>query len=353
MLTPDLTALEVWHLRELTRSAPGRVALRALMVLWRAEGLTTLEIAQRLDCHRDTVSLWLERYRTLGLPGLDDEPRSGRPPHLDAPTRAQLETVLEQAPPETEEPHACWTLPHLRTLLRDTAPRAFSLGTLRRVVHDLGFRWRRPRLWAHSEDPETYAKLLLIEQAKHQATVERDTVAPTDPAALHFLYADASDQHLLAVIRAMWMRRGRQTRIATPPKNGHWTLFGALNYHTGAFFWRPFTKAVSANFLAFLEGLLEAYPTGTILLVVDNARYHTSHAVVAWLKQHDRILLLYLPARRPDLNPVEKLWQGLKDAVSANRSFADLEPLLQFIQRHFHALTPARALQLAGVRRDF
>ena len=60
----ELSAVEVWQLRERTRTAVGRVALRALMILWRAEGLTTLEIAARLDCHRDTVSLWLERYRT-------------------------------------------------------------------------------------------------------------------------------------------------------------------------------------------------------------------------------------------------------------------------------------------------
>src|SRR3954471_6367010 len=93
----ELTALQVWQLRELTRTAVGRVALRALMVLWRAEGLTTLEIAERLECHRDTVSLWLERYRTLGTEGLEDEPRSGRPPHLDAAAREQLDSVLDQA----------------------------------------------------------------------------------------------------------------------------------------------------------------------------------------------------------------------------------------------------------------
>ena len=38
-----------------------------------------------------------------------------------------------------------------------------------------------------------------------------------------------------------------------------------------------------------------------LLLVVDNATYHTSKTVVAWLKAHPRVLLLYLPARRPDL----------------------------------------------------
>lgn len=353
MISWELTPVQIWELRELSHTAVGRVALRALMVLWRAEGLTTLEIAARLDCHRDTVSLWIERYRTLGLAGLDDEPRSGRPRHLDPATRDQVEAVLEQPPPETDQPRARWTLPHLRTLFLEVAPKAFSLSTLRRVVHNLGFRWRRPRLWAHKEDPETFEKELLIELAQQHAATQATEQAPTDPAALHFLYADASDHHLLAVVRSMGQRRGQQTRIATPPKNGHWALFGALNVQTGAFFWQAFEKALSASFLAFLAALLEAYPTGTILLVVDNATYHTSHAVVDWLKQQDRLLLLYLPARRPDLNPVEQIWDGLKEAVSANRSFADLPPLLQFIEAFFRALTPARALQLAGVRKDF
>jgi len=349
----ELTPVQIWELRELSRTAVGRVALRALMVLWRAEGLTTLEIAARLDCHRDTVSLWIERYRTLGLSGLEDEPRPGRPRHLDPGTREQVEAVLDQPPPETEQPHACWTLPHLRTLFLEVAPKAFSLSTLRRVVHDLGFRWRRPRLWAHKEDPEAFEKQLLIQLAQQHAAERTSAGAPQDPVAVHFLYADASDHHLLALLRSMWMRRGQQVRVATPPRNGHWALFGALNVQTGAFFWRAFEKTVSATFLAFLTALLEAYPTGTILLVVDNASYHTSHAVVDWLKAQERLLLLYLPDRRPDLNPVEKIWDGLKEAVSANRSFANLDTLLQFIRAFFSALTPPQALQLAGVRRDF
>ena len=349
----SLTALELWELREHTRTAIGRVALRALMVLWRAEGLTTLEIAQRLDCHRDTVSLWLARYQAHGLAGLEDEPRSGRPPHLDAATRTQTETLLDQPPPEDDQPRACWTLAHLRTVLLALAPKAFGLSTLRQAVQALGFRWRRPRLWAHQEDPGTFAKTLLVALAQQKATEQAAATPPSEAPSLHFLYADASDQHLLAVVRSMWMRRGQQVRIATPPQNGKWALFGSLNVLTGVFFWQAYEQARSTSFIAFLTYLLECYPTGELLLVVDNASYHTSRQVVAWLKAHPRILLLYLPTRRPDLNPVEPLWDALKAAVSANRSFADREVLFQFIQRFFARLTPKLALQLAGVRRDF
>jgi len=53
--------------------------------------------------------------------------------------------------------------------------------------------------------------------------------------------------------------------------------------------------------------LLGYYPTGQIMLVVDNASYHTSHIVVNWLKAHPRIMLLYLLSHRPHLNLVEKI----------------------------------------------
>jgi transposase len=340
-----LSAAQAQELRRLTQTAAGRVALRALMVLWRAEGLSTLEIAQRLGCHREVITPWVERYLQQGIAGLEDQPRPGRPRHLDAATMTQVESTLDPSPPDQNPPAARWTLARLRARFLALAPKGFGLETLRRRLHEAGFRWRRPRLWAHGEDPESFEKQLLIETAKQEAEAR--------PAEIHFLYADASDHHLLALIRCMWQRLGQQVRVATPPRNGHWTLFGGLHIRNGQFLWQAYEKAVSATFLAFLTYLLTCFPTGTILLVVDNASYHTSKAVVAWLKEHPRILLLYLPTRRPQLNPVEKIWAALKDEVSANRSFAHLLALGQFIRAFFDHLSPARALSLAGLRNDF
>jgi len=50
---------------------------------------------------------------------------------------------------------------------------------------------------------------------------------------------------------------------------------------------------------------------------------------------------------------VEKIWEALKEEVSANRSFANLLLLGRCICTFFDNLTPARALTLAGVRNDF
>lgn len=63
-------------------STPQALVLRARIVL-RASGddqPTNLQIAGALGCDNDTVGLWRRRFARQGLPGLQDAPRSGRPP---------------------------------------------------------------------------------------------------------------------------------------------------------------------------------------------------------------------------------------------------------------------------------
>src|SRR4030066_399315 len=49
------------------------------MILLAAEGLSTDEIAARLDVRREIVWKWRKRFFEQRLPGLDEQPRPGRP----------------------------------------------------------------------------------------------------------------------------------------------------------------------------------------------------------------------------------------------------------------------------------
>ncbi len=69
------------------KSAPARTVERARIVLLSAEGLTGREIAQRVGCLEPTVVPWWSRYAARGLAGLEDAPRSGRPPLVE-PTKS-------------------------------------------------------------------------------------------------------------------------------------------------------------------------------------------------------------------------------------------------------------------------
>ena len=65
--------------------------MRARIVLSCAQGLSNLEVAQKLHVTGATVAKWRERFRKFGLDGLLDEPRVGAPRKI---TDRQIEDVV-------------------------------------------------------------------------------------------------------------------------------------------------------------------------------------------------------------------------------------------------------------------
>src|SRR5437870_10935902 len=59
--------------------------IRAKIVLLAAEGLSNDVIAARLDTPRQVVSKWRKRFALARLPGLESQPRGGRPARFPPP----------------------------------------------------------------------------------------------------------------------------------------------------------------------------------------------------------------------------------------------------------------------------
>jgi LuxR family maltose regulon positive regulatory protein len=72
----DRVELERWLGSSSLRT---RLVQRAQMVLLAADGVSTQEIADRVGVSRPTVNLWRSRYAQLGMSGLADRDRPGRP----------------------------------------------------------------------------------------------------------------------------------------------------------------------------------------------------------------------------------------------------------------------------------
>lgn len=78
----QLTSAEKLQLESLARkyTSPYNSVVRAKMVLLASEGLPNDQIAASLSVPRQIVSKWRKRFFEERLAGLDDQPRTGRPP---------------------------------------------------------------------------------------------------------------------------------------------------------------------------------------------------------------------------------------------------------------------------------
>ena len=81
-------------------SMPHGLVLRARIVLASAERLTNTAVAKRLGIALPTVGKWRRRFLALGVQGLHDDARPGRPRTYDD---EKVATVINE---QFSEPHA-------------------------------------------------------------------------------------------------------------------------------------------------------------------------------------------------------------------------------------------------------
>jgi Winged helix-turn helix len=79
-IEPTKEQRAILHERARAHTAPYWEVVRARIVLLAAEGTSNKEIAARLDTTPQTACKWRKRFYEEGLNGLEDRPRSGRPP---------------------------------------------------------------------------------------------------------------------------------------------------------------------------------------------------------------------------------------------------------------------------------
>jgi hypothetical protein len=131
------------------------------------------------------------------------------------------------------------------------------------------------------------------------------------------------------------MKRGQQAKLPAPSDFRHYQhIIGAYNWRTDEVTALTVEWKHSPTFIEFLEYLLvECYPSQRLILVMDNASYHHSAPVKATLSLFEhRVRVFYLPARCPDLNPIERYWRHLKDLACANKLFLTLDALTVSVQ---------------------
>lgn len=128
-----------------------------------------------------------------------------------------------------------------------------------------------------------------------------------------------------ALVR-QWARKGTRPRQPKDQRYKSAYLFGAVApaEAKGAALVMP--RANTHAMQAHLEEITRIVAPGAhAIVLLDRAGWHTTQK----LKRPKNISLLPLPPRSPELNPVENIWQFLRQTYLSNRVFDGYEHIVE------------------------
>lgn len=141
-----LTSWQRRRLEAVRDHPPGRhEGRRAVCLLMSADGASNRAIGQATGLSSDGVTHIRRRWRQRGMAALVDRPRSGRPTKVTGAYRRQLRTALKAGPRAFGYLFTVWSVPRLNAHLKQVTGVSFSETRLRKLMHDAGFVFRRPK----------------------------------------------------------------------------------------------------------------------------------------------------------------------------------------------------------------
>ncbi len=304
------------------------------IVLLASDGRSPTEIARVLSCSRTTVYAVVSRFVREKQAAFNDRKRRGPKPLLGEPEEEYIEHLIEEeSPVEHGWLRSRWSCKLIAVeLFKEGCALVRSRETIRRVLHRLGFRWRRPRPVPPEKDSE--------EQQEQKLSRLKDILSMVEKAGSFF--QDETRLETNPKVGFCWMRKGSQRRLSTPGTNRKVWISGALNFRTGSFHWVTGDRKNGELFIKLLDGLRRTYRCHKQLhLAVDNDGSHTSKRVEKYVADSGgRIRLHALPSWSPESNPVELVWWSLHEAVSRNHECSELDDLVKFAEGYLKERQP-------------
>jgi transposase len=117
------------------------------------------EVAKMQAISKPTVYGVVHRFRSGGIEGLADKPRSGRPRKWNDQYSLALEAAVDKDPQELGYDFTVWTVDRLRLHLEKETGTALSEPRLRALLKQKGYRYRRPKQdLSHLQDKDAKAQ---------------------------------------------------------------------------------------------------------------------------------------------------------------------------------------------------
>jgi transposase len=273
---------------------------RAKVIILSSKGMTIDQVMEQTRLSRRAVNKWRQRFKSSGIAGLKDAPRSGKRPVI---TQEQKLLVIQKACSKPEGGYTNWSQARIAKEVGISQSKVFQ------ILKETDLKPHKIEYWCgKSPDPEFEAKMINI-VGLYMNPPENAIVLCVDEKTQ--IQALDRSQPLLP------LKTGHPRRLtATYKRNGTVSLIAALAVHTGEITAKTMTSNNAGNFLKFLKKLDRNYRRKKLHIIVDNLSVHKNKEVKKWLEGKRKFKLHFTPTYSSWLNQVE-IWFNLltKDVI--------------------------------------
>ncbi|MDE1146685.1 MAG: IS630 family transposase [Azospirillaceae bacterium] len=310
-------------LRQFARRCGDADQVRRLLALAQIlDGRSRGEAARTAGVTLQIVRDWVLRFNADGPDGLATRKAPGKVPLLNDTQRARLAAAVEAGPIPAVHGVVRWRLVDLAQLLWDEFGVSVTRFTLGRELRALGYRKLSARPRHRGQKPED-----ITDFKKPFATRLagiRHHLPPGTPIELW--WQDEARIGQQTEFTRRWARIGTRPSAPKDQRRTSAWIFGAIcpaeGKGAGIVMPRCNTAAMNSH---LQEIAVHVAPGAHAVLILDQAGWHSSAELIV----PANITLMPLPPRCPELNPVENLWQFMRDNWLSNRIFQNYDDIVE------------------------
>lgn len=293
---------ELKHLLRTEKEIRREERLRMLYFFKTGQAKTRESAADMLLVHRTTVSSWLDAYERGGL---------GRLLHM-----------------KTKPNHKSSLPPHVLHTLRRKLRRRRGFSSYKSIQRWLEKRYSLciPYSTVHGIVRYGLKAKLKVGRKSHVKKNEKEGIAfkKNVPAILSCLKPlsgeynmrlfsqDESRFGLLPIPRRRITLPGIKPISPVQFQFESYYLYGAVEPKTGESFFLELPNLNTQCFQIYLDEFSKAYADSFNVMILDRGKFHQAKR----LKIPHNVATVFLPPYSPELNPIERLWEDIKDEIS-------------------------------------
>lgn len=307
--------------------------LQALYLLRTSQAKTRLEASRMLGVNRDTVGRWLSSYDRGGVSKLlDIHHPSGRQSSLPQEYKEQLKDRLSI-------PQGVSSYKELWMELRE---RYGIRITYQALHHYVRYKLKVPRK-SHIKNPDLESS---FRDNFTSIILSLLVSSGVDLSRARIFFEDETRIGLMVILRRVLTLMGVKPVSKFQHRFENFYVYGAVEPSTGERFFLELPYLSSEMFQIFIDEFSKKYGDTINIMVVDNGRYHIARA----LEIPSNIKLVFLPPYSPELNPIERLWQFIKDKLASIGVFKNLEEVEKRVEYILSRLTSSEVQSITGYK---